>query len=165
MSDRDVAGRTGRSGRSGARPSKAGREGSGARDLAGAASDGPTAGEPRTANRPPVDRKAGDPEERRAGSMQRIGDLLPQAARKFGLEQELELATVMSAWERLVAAKVPAAVGSCRIVSFSQGVATVEADEPIVAQELRLRGPELVAALRTATGIPARQLRITARHV
>jgi Protein of unknown function (DUF721). len=50
-------------------------------------------------------------------------------------------------------------------VALSQGVATVEADEPIVAQELRLRTLELVAALRSATGTPVRQVRVALRHV
>ncbi len=101
----------------------------------------------------------------RGGAMQRIGDLLPQAARSFGLEEELELATLMSAWDRIVAQKVPAAVGSCRVVSFSQGVVTVEADEPIVGQEVRLRTAELAAGLRSAVSVPLRQLRVVVRHV
>jgi predicted nucleic acid-binding Zn ribbon protein len=91
--------------------------------------------------------------------MERLGDLLPDAARQLGLEDELELAAAMTAWQRIVAERV------CRVVALSQGVVQVEADEPIVAQELRLRAPELVAALRSAVRSPVRQLRITARHV
>jgi len=71
----------------------------------------------------------------------------------------------MTAWQRIVAERVPPAVGACRIVSLSQGVVTVEVDEPIVAQELRLRNPELLAALRSAVRSPVRQLRIAVRHV
>ncbi len=97
--------------------------------------------------------------------MERLGDLLPDAARQLGLEDELELAAAMTAWQRIVAERVPPAVGACRVVALSQGVVQVEADEPIVAQELRLRAPELVAALRSAVRSPVRQLRITARHV
>jgi predicted nucleic acid-binding Zn ribbon protein len=106
--------------------------------------------------------------ERPAGSrkgLQKLGDLLPDAAREFGLEEELELAGAISAWQRLVAERIPAAAGSCRLVGFAQGVATVETDKPIVAQELRLRAPELVVGLRSALHAPVRQLRITARHV
>ena len=82
--------------------------------------------------------------------MERLGDLLPDAARSLGLEDEMELAAAMTAWQKIVAERIPAAVGACRIVALSQGVVTIEVDEPIVAQELRLRAPELVTALRSA---------------
>jgi len=97
--------------------------------------------------------------------MERLGDLLPEAARQLGLDEQLEQAEAIAAWQRILTERVPAAVGSCRLVALVQGVATVEADQPIVAQELRLRAPELMAALRSAVPPPVRQLRITARHV
>jgi hypothetical protein len=97
--------------------------------------------------------------------MQRLGELLPGAARGLGLDEELELATAMNAWQRVLAERVPAAVGACRLVGLSQGVATVEADEQIVAQEVRLRAAELLAALRAAGSTPLRQLRVVMRHV
>jgi predicted nucleic acid-binding Zn ribbon protein len=97
--------------------------------------------------------------------MQRLGDLLPETARRLGLEEQLDLAQAMRAWELIVAERVPAAGGACRVVAFSQGVATVEADEPIIAQEVRLRLPELTSALRSAVRAPVRQLRVTVRHV
>jgi predicted nucleic acid-binding Zn ribbon protein len=56
--------------------------------------------------------------------MERLGDLLPDAARRLGLEDELELAAAMTAWQKIVAERIPAAVGACRIVAFSQGVVT-----------------------------------------
>jgi hypothetical protein len=97
--------------------------------------------------------------------MEKIGDLLPRTAREYGLEEELELANLASAWLRIVAERIPAATGSCRLTGLSQGVVTIEADEPIVAQEIRLRSPELTTALRSATAGPIRQLRISLRHV
>jgi predicted nucleic acid-binding Zn ribbon protein len=106
-----------------------------------------------------------EPERKGSKGMARLGDLLPDAARQLGLEDELDLATAMTAWQRIVAERIPAAVGTCRIVALSAGVATVETDEPIVAQELRLRTPEHLAALRSALRSPVRQLRVTARHV
>jgi predicted nucleic acid-binding Zn ribbon protein len=105
-----------------------------------------------------------DREGRRSG-MERVGDLLPRAARNLGLEDELELAEAMTAWARIVAERVPAAAGSCRLVGLSNDVASVEADEPIVAQEIRLRTPELLGALRSAVSAPVRQLRVAVRHV
>ncbi len=97
--------------------------------------------------------------------MERLADLLPRAAREFGLEDQLEQARVASAWLTTVAERMPAAAGECRLVELNQGVATIEADEPIVAQEIRLRSPELLAALRTTARIPVRQIRVTTRHV
>jgi predicted nucleic acid-binding Zn ribbon protein len=101
----------------------------------------------------------------RNAGVERVGALLPRAARNLGLEDELELAAAMTAWTRIVAERVPAAAGSCRLVALTNDVASVEADEPIVAQEIRLRTPELLAALRSAISTPVRQLRVTARHV
>jgi hypothetical protein len=41
----------------------------------------------------------------------------------------------------------------------------VEADAPIVAQELRLRSPEILAALAGAPGgVSAREIRFRVRH-
>lgn len=97
--------------------------------------------------------------------MQKLGELLPDTARRLGLDEPLELAAAMTAWQRLVDDRVPQASGSCRLVSLAQGVAGIEADAPIVAQEVRLRAPELLAALRAEVRIPIRQLRVTLRHV
>jgi predicted nucleic acid-binding Zn ribbon protein len=97
--------------------------------------------------------------------MERLGDLLPGTARRLGLEEELDLAAAMRAWDLIVSEHVPEASGSCRLTAFSQGVATVQADQPIVAQELRLRGTELTAALRSAVRSPVRELRVVVRHV
>ena len=97
--------------------------------------------------------------------MERLADLLPGAAREFGLEEQLEQARLASAWLSTVAERVPAAAGSCRLIDLNQGIATIEADEPIVAQEIRLRTPELLAALRATARTPVRQLRVTTRHV
>jgi predicted nucleic acid-binding Zn ribbon protein len=105
-----------------------------------------------------------DPEARPRG-LERLADLLPGTARQFGLEDQLEQATAAAAWLTIVAERVPAAAGSCRLTDLQQGVATIQADEAIVAQEIRLRSPELLAALRKSVRTPLRQLRITTRHV
>ena len=113
-----------------------------------------------------VVRRSGDLDpDARLRSMERLADLLPGAARQFGLEDQLEQAGAAAAWLEIVARKVPVAKGGCRLIGLSQGVATIEADEPIIAQEIRLRAPELLAALRKAIRTPLRQLRITMRHV
>jgi predicted nucleic acid-binding Zn ribbon protein len=105
-----------------------------------------------------------DPAEKTRG-MERLSELLPGAARELGLEDQLEQAGVAAAWLEVVAERIPAAAGESRLIDLRQGIATIEADEPIVAQEIRLRAPELLAALRTRARTTVRQLRVTARHV
>ena len=101
----------------------------------------------------------GDAARRRRPS--RIGDLLPEAARELGLEAELRLARATATWDALVAERVPPAAGMCRLVRLEPGRLVVEADEPIVASELRLRALELLAAFASAPGgMPATELRI-----
>jgi predicted nucleic acid-binding Zn ribbon protein len=101
----------------------------------------------------------------RERGVERLGDLLPATARRLGLDEQLELSTAMRAWELIVSEHVPQAAASCRLTAFSRGVATVVADKPIVAQELRLRSVELTAALRSAVRAPVRELRIVVGHV
>jgi hypothetical protein len=93
--------------------------------------------------------------------MVRIGHLLPDAARGLGLEDELRLARAMATFEQLVAERVPAAAGACRVIRIEGFTVIVEADAPIVAQELRLRGPELLTAFAaTPAGGGMRDLRV-----
>jgi hypothetical protein len=93
--------------------------------------------------------------------MVRLGDLLPDAARGLGLEDELRLSRAMTTFERLVAERVPAAAGACRVTRIDGFTLIAEADAPIVAQELRLRAPELLAAFAaTPAGFGARELRV-----
>jgi hypothetical protein len=97
--------------------------------------------------------------------MRRIGDLIPDAAPALGLEDELRLARAMATFEAIVAERVPAAVGACRVVRIEGFAIEVEADAPIVAQELRLRSGELLAAFTTAPGgIGIRDLRVHVRR-
>lgn len=93
--------------------------------------------------------------------MVRLADLLPDAARGLGLEDELRLSRAMATLEQIVAERVPAAVGACRVIRIEGFALIVEADAPIVAQELRLRGPELLAAFAASpAGGGARELRV-----
>jgi predicted nucleic acid-binding Zn ribbon protein len=96
--------------------------------------------------------------------MRRLGDLLPEAARSLGLEEELHLARAMSAWERLVAEHVPAAAGRSRLIGVRGDELLVTASDAAVAAELRLRAPGLLAALAAAPGGPrGRELRVVVR--
>lgn len=96
--------------------------------------------------------------------MVRLGELIPDAARSLGLEDELRLSRAIATFEALVAERVPAAVGACRVVRLEGFSLVVEADAPIVAQELRMRSPELLAAFAAAPGgLGARELRLHVR--
>ena len=98
--------------------------------------------------------------------MERVGDLIPAAARHLGLEEELRLARAIATWQAIVGERVPAAAGAARLVRLEGAAIVVETDEPIVAQEIRLRSPELLAAFRAAPGgSPATELRIVVRRV
>jgi len=104
-----------------------------------------------------------DPESpRRRGRPDRVGDLIPEAARRLGLEDQLRLARATATWDALVAERVPPAVGACRLVALETDTVVVAADEPIVAAELRMRATELLAAFAAAPGgMHARFLRLT----
>jgi predicted nucleic acid-binding Zn ribbon protein len=93
----------------------------------------------------------------------RVGDLLPDVARRLGLESELRLARAIATWDALVAERVPPAAGACRLVRLEPDTVVVEADEPIVAGELRLRALELLAAFAGAPGgVRAHHLQLVA---
>lgn len=110
------------------------------------------------------------PDERRPGGhprlpMQRIGELIPAAARHLGLEEELRTARARTTWEAIVGERVPAAAGDSRLVGIDGAALLVEVDAPIVGQELRLRSADLLAAFRAAPGgFPASSLRVRVRH-
>jgi predicted nucleic acid-binding Zn ribbon protein len=82
----------------------------------------------------------------------RLGDLLPEAARRLGLEDQLRLARAIATWDAIVAERVPPAVGACRLVRLEPDAVVIAADEPIVAAELRMRALELLQAFAAAPG-------------
>lgn len=106
-----------------------------------------------------TDRDPESPARRRRPD--RLGDLLPEAARRLGLEEELRLARAIATWDALVAERVPPAAGACRLVGLDGDTLIVAAAEPIVAAALRTRALELLAAFaRAPGGGPARHLRL-----
>jgi hypothetical protein len=97
--------------------------------------------------------------------MVRLGELIPDAARALGLEDELRLSRAIATFEALVAERVPAAAGACRVIRLEGFTLDIEADAPIVAQELRLRAGELLTAFAaTPGGVGARELRVHVRR-
>jgi hypothetical protein len=100
----------------------------------------------------------------RRAPMRRIGDLIPDAAERLGLGAELRRARAAAAFDRIVAELTPAAHGACRALRVEGSTLVVEADAPIVAQELRLHASALAAAFRAApSGAPVDGLRVTVR--
>jgi hypothetical protein len=111
------------------------------------------------------DRGGEDDAPRRRRPMSRIGDLIPRAAARLGLEDELRRARFLATFDAIVAERAPAAHGACRAVRLDGETLVVEADAPIVGQELLLHGEAIATAFRTAPGGgPARQLRVVIRR-
>jgi Dna[CI] antecedent DciA-like protein len=104
-------------------------------------------------------------EPRRRRPMSRIGDLIPRAAAELGLADELRRGRAVATFDAIVAELAPAAHGGCRAVGVEGTTLHVEADAPIVAQELRLHALDLRDAFRSApAGAPIEELRITIRR-
>jgi hypothetical protein len=96
--------------------------------------------------------------------MRRIGDLIPDAAGRLGLADELRRARSVATFDAIVAELAPAAHGACRAVRVDGPALVVEADAPIVAQEIRLRSRSLLSAFaRTPPGEGVTEIRVTVR--
>jgi hypothetical protein len=103
-------------------------------------------------------------ERRRRRPMSRIGDLIPEAAARLGLADELRRARAVATFDAIVAERAPAAHGACRALRVDGAALIVEADAPIVAQELRLHARQLADAFRTApAGAPITEIRVLVR--
>jgi Dna[CI] antecedent DciA-like protein len=97
--------------------------------------------------------------------MSRIGDLIPDAASRLGLADELRRGRAVATFDAIVAELAPAAHGACRAIRIDGPRLVVEADAPIVAQELRLRSLDLRDAFRAApAGGPIEEISITIRR-
>jgi hypothetical protein len=104
-------------------------------------------------------------EPRRRRPMSRIGDLMPAAAAGLGLESELRRARLVATFDAIVAELAPAAHGACRAIRVDGDALMVEADAPIVGQELLLHGHALADAFtRAPAGAPVRQVRVSIRR-
>jgi hypothetical protein len=124
----------------------------------------------RASSRAPGDPVAPMTDDRiRRRPMSRIGDLIPPAAARLGLADELRQARAASTFDAIVAELAPAAHGACRAIGIEAGpegdLLVVEADAPIVAQEVRLNASSLAAAFAAApAGAVISGLRVTVRR-
>ena len=90
---------------------------------------------------------------------------MPTAAARLGLDGELRKARFVATFDAIVAELAPAAHGACRALKLDGETLLVEADAPIVGQEVLLHGDELAAAFRRAPGGGSvRQVRVTVRR-
>jgi hypothetical protein len=106
-----------------------------------------------------------DEAPRRRSRMTRIGDLIPDAATRLGLGDELRRARAVARFDAIVAERAPNAHGACRALRVDGETLIVEADAPIVAQELRLHARRLIEAFRVSpAGAPITELRVTVRN-
>ena len=77
----------------------------------------------------------------------------------------MRLSRAIATFEAIVAERVPAAAGACRVIALEGFTLDIEADAPIVAQELRLRGTELLTAFAASPGgVGAKELRVHVRR-
>jgi hypothetical protein len=96
--------------------------------------------------------------------MRRVGDMLPAVAAELGIQDELRRARQLTAWERIVAEHVPPAAGGSRLLSLQPPALVVSASSPQIAQELRLRQGELLAAFaQVPEGVRMLELRVVVR--
>jgi hypothetical protein len=84
--------------------------------------------------------------------MRRLSDLLPEAVAALGIADELVAATRGRSWDAVVAEVVPAAVGRCELAEVRPPELVVRAADAATAQELRLHGSALLAALGEEPG-------------
>jgi hypothetical protein len=85
-------------------------------------------------------------------------------ASALGIDNELRRARQMSAWQRIVEERVPPASGASTLLDVQPPVLVVSATSPIVAQELRLRQHDLLAAFAQAPdGARLIELRVVVR--
>jgi predicted nucleic acid-binding Zn ribbon protein len=78
-----------------------------------------------------------------------LRDILRSAARTWGIEPAVRLAAVQSAWARVVG---PTLAEMSAPVGLRGGRLRVAVTHPTAAQEVRLRGPAIAAALAREIG-------------
>jgi len=79
----------------------------------------------------------------------RLGDSLSAVLRRRGLEGSLQLAGVLTAWERVVGSEM---AGRVRPVNVARDELVCEVDDPAWATQVRLLAGELLARLAEETG-------------
>jgi predicted nucleic acid-binding Zn ribbon protein len=95
----------------------------------------------------------------------RVGDVLSSVAAELGIDAHLRFARQVAAWQRIVAERVPGAMGASSLLAIQPPALVVSAASPIVAQELRLRQADLLSVFAQAPeGEKLIELRVVVRR-
>ncbi len=90
----------------------------------------------------------------RKGKFTPVGDLIDQVLGDLGLDAVAQAHQIGARWEEMVGEHVAA---HCRPLGIRGGVLELEVDSPVWSQQLQLRKPELLAALKRNFGSDAPQ--------
>lgn len=88
----------------------------------------------------------------RKGRPEGLAELLPEAARALGFEEELRFARTMGVFSDLLREVAPHLAPVSHLVAIERGRLIVEARNPVAAQELHLRGAGLARAFSERPG-------------
>ncbi len=86
---------------------------------------------------------------RRRSQPEGLGKLVPQVLEELGLDVPVRVLRIAERWEHAVGAEIAA---HCRPVSLRDGTLEASVDSSVWAQQLQLRKPEILAALRAELG-------------
>ncbi len=78
-----------------------------------------------------------------------LATLLPRVLGDLGLEESLRIASIASRWEEAVGAEI---ARHCQPTALRGDVLEATVDSSVWSQQLQLRQPELLAALRRVLG-------------
>ncbi len=86
---------------------------------------------------------------RRRSQLEGLGALVPRVLEDLGLDTPVRVLRIAERWEEAVGPEIAA---HCRPVSLRGGTLEASVDSSVWAQQLQLRKPEILAALRDTLG-------------
>lgn len=99
--------------------------------------------------RPPGGRRGRRPAGAGSGRPTALGEMVPRVLAELGLDAASALVRLAACWERVVG---PEAAGHSEPVGLRGEVLEARVDSSVWCQQLQLRRPELLAALRRELG-------------
>jgi predicted nucleic acid-binding Zn ribbon protein len=94
----------------------------------------------------------------RSGKLESVGRLVPRVLEELGFDAAVRVVRIADRWEEAVG---PEIARHCRPSSLDGATLEATVDSSVWCQELRLRSPEILAALRRVLGDDApSQLRL-----
>jgi predicted nucleic acid-binding Zn ribbon protein len=85
----------------------------------------------------------------RSSDPETLRDLVPRVLDDLGLDSPLRVMRVVECWEEAVGVEI---ARHCRPRSLREGTLDAEVDSSVWAQQLQLRAPEILAALKRVLG-------------